>query len=81
MLQTHKKLRRTHPQTFLLNELELKAINKYCNKYQINNRSRFIRETVISEILKQFDKDYPRLFNLPKPKKLEPVQKTIAFPE
>jgi hypothetical protein len=81
MLQTQKKMRRTYPQTFLLNELELKAINKYCNKYKINNRSRFIRETVISEILKQFDKDYPRLFNLPEPRKVQPVQKTIVFPE
>ena len=48
---------------FLFNKLELEAFEKYCKKYKIKNKSKFIRETVITEILGQFDRDYPSLFD------------------
>jgi len=60
-LSNFKKLRRENPVTFLLNELELAALRKYCKKYHIN-RSRFMRETVIRAIIKRFEDDYPTLF-------------------
>ncbi len=60
-LLNFKKLRRENPVTFLLNELELAALRKYCKKYHIN-RSRFMRETVIRAIIKRFEDDYPTLF-------------------
>lgn len=60
--QSEQFLRRNKIQ-FNFNDLELKAFNKYCKKYKIKNRSKFIRETVITAVLEQFDKDYPTLFD------------------
>ena len=38
-------------------------IDSYLRKYKINNRSRWIRETLITFIIKKLDQDYPTLFN------------------
>jgi len=57
------KLKRKHTVQFLFNDLELQAFEKYCKKYRIKNKSKFIRETVMTEVLGQFDKDYPSLFD------------------
>ncbi len=57
------KLKRKHSMQFLFNDLELQAFEKYCKKYRIKNKSKFIRETVMTEILVRFDKDYPSLFD------------------
>lgn len=48
--------------SFMLNEEEYKLVCGYLNKYRIENRSRWYRETIISHILKALDKDYPTLF-------------------
>ncbi len=46
------------------NEKELKVIDKYCKKYNIENRSRFIREAVMKAIIEQMvEQDYPKLFD------------------
>ena len=58
-----KKLLRKNRQSFLFNDLEKDALDNYCKKYNIKNKSKFIRETIITNILQQFDNDYPRLFN------------------
>jgi hypothetical protein len=62
-MSSKEKLRRKHTVQFLFNDLELQAFEKYCKKYRIKNRSKFIRETVMTEVLGQFDKDYPSLFD------------------
>ena len=62
-----EKLRRTHRTTVLFNGREQEAINLYCKKYKIRNKSKFMREVIITEILKQFDKDYPTLFEFERP--------------
>lgn len=49
--------------TFCINEKEARVLDQFYEKYKIQNRSRFLRETVISAILKRFDEDYPTLFN------------------
>ena len=54
--------KRKHYVAMLLNDLEYEALNKYCKKYKVENRSKFIREAVITSILEKFDKDYPTLF-------------------
>ncbi len=56
------KFRRVFPVTVQLNELEMEALNKYCKKYKVKNRSKFIREALVTAILKKFDEDYPSLF-------------------
>lgn len=48
--------------TFSLNEPEYLAIQKYCSKYKIKNRARFLRESVMKVVLNRFSEDYPTLF-------------------
>ena len=55
-------LKRIHRKTILFNKREIQAIDHYCKKYKINNKSKFMREMIISSILKKFDEDYPSLF-------------------
>lgn len=62
-----QKLRRSHRTAILFNNREREAINLYCDKYQISNRSKFMREAIMTEILKRFDEDYPTLFEFEKP--------------
>ena len=58
-----EKLLRKHKLSFAFNDLEHKALENYCKKYKIENRSKFMREAIVTTILKQFDKDYPSLFD------------------
>jgi len=62
-----KDLLRKNRHSILFNNLEMKAIEAYCSKYKVENKSRFMRETIIIEILKKFDEDYPTLFDVEKP--------------
>ncbi|MEZ5070196.1 MAG: hypothetical protein R2751_04300 [Bacteroidales bacterium] len=62
-----EKLRRNCRSTILFNKRELDALNLYCDKYKIKNKSKFIRETIMTEVLKRFDEDYPTLFEFEKP--------------
>lgn len=54
---------RTHKYVFTLNDEENKALNRYIEKYNVQNRSRFIRETVMLAIIKKFEEDHPTLFD------------------
>lgn len=56
-------LKRTNRQSIMFNNRELSAINKYCRQYRVKNKSKFMRELIISSVLKKFDDDYPKLFN------------------
>jgi hypothetical protein len=47
------------------NNKEMNAINNYCKKYKIKNRSKFMREAIITEVLRKFDKNYPTLWDEP----------------
>ena len=61
----HKKdtdLLRVNKKTILLNNKELKVFENYCRKYHVNNRSKLMREAIITFILKKLDEDYPKLF-------------------
>jgi len=53
---------RKNKKSILFNNKELKAIDSYCEKYRIHNRSKFMREVIITSILKKLDEDYPTLF-------------------
>ena len=54
---------RKHRVSILLNDSEMRALDKYCNQYTVKNRSRLIRETLMRNILKRFDNDSPTLFD------------------
>lgn len=62
-----EKLLRSNRTTLLFNQREREAIDLYCQKYHITNKSKFMRETILTEILKKFDEDYPTLFEFEKP--------------
>ena len=38
-------------------------LDRYCERYGVQNRSRFVRETLMRAILKQMDRDNPTLFD------------------
>jgi len=61
--QDKQKLKRKHSISLLLNDYELQAFNKYCSKYKVKSKSKFMRETIVTAILKKFDSDYPTLFD------------------
>lgn len=63
VLKQRNKLVRIHRITFLLNDKEMDAVNRYVKRYRVQNKSRFYRETLIRAILKQFDEDAPTLFD------------------
>ncbi|HCY00156.1 MAG TPA: hypothetical protein DG754_08460 [Bacteroidales bacterium] len=56
------RLKRVHRKALLFNSLELEAIDIYCSRYKIKNRSKFLREAIIAKVLKQFEQDHPKLF-------------------
>lgn len=62
-INNREKLKRRHKIVFKLNDYESDALNRFCKRYKVENRSRFIRETVMQAILERFDEDYPSLFN------------------
>ena len=56
-------LKRTYKKSLLFNEPEMDAINNFCKKYKIENKSKFFRETIITTILKKIEQDHPTLFD------------------
>jgi hypothetical protein len=62
-----EKLLRSNRACLLFNHREKEAIDLYCQKYKIRNKSKFMRETILTEVLKRFDEDYPTLFEFEKP--------------
>lgn len=54
---------RTHRQVFTLNDEENKALNRYVEKYKVQNKSKFMRETVMLTIIRKMEEDHPRLFD------------------
>lgn len=61
----HKEpdLKRINSKVIKFNNKELTAIDVYCKKYRVGNKSQFMRETIISAVLKKFSDDYPSLWN------------------
>ncbi len=58
-----KKQPREYKISILLNESEIKTLDRFCEKYGVSNRSRLIRETLMRAILKRIDSDQPTLFD------------------
>lgn len=59
---SHRPSKRSHRHVFLLNDQEERALERYCRRYRVGNKSKFIREAVINTILRRFDEDHPTLF-------------------
>ena len=57
------KMNRSNKVTISLNDKEMRVLEQFYEKYKIEKRSRFLRETIMLAILKKFNEDYPKLFN------------------
>jgi len=53
---------RVHKVTFMMNDEEYNAVERYLQRYKISNKSRWYRETILSHVLKTLEEDYPTLF-------------------
>ncbi len=60
---TKRNSSRTHRQVFILNDDENKVLNRYLSKYKIQNKAKFIRETLMIAIIRKLEEDHPRLFD------------------
>lgn len=49
--------------TCLLSKEEKQVLDSYLRKYHITNRSRWMRETLMTFILQNLEMDYPTLFD------------------
>ena len=58
-----KKQSRTYRVSVMLNEREHHMLERFCERYNVPNRSRLIRETLMRAILKKIDNDQPTLFD------------------
>ena len=61
------RLKRTNRLTLMLNNREMRALNIYCNRYRIKNKSEFLRSTIMTSILKRFEDEHPTLWEEPDP--------------
>lgn len=46
----------------LMGEEEVQIVDRYLEKYQITNKARWLRETILSFIHQNMEEDYPTLF-------------------
>lgn len=63
ILASHRNSLRTHRQIFTLNDEENKALDRYIEKYKVQNKSKFIRETLLFAIIRKMEEDHPTLFD------------------
>lgn len=49
--------------TILLNEKEQRALERFCERYNVTNRSRLVRESLMRAILRKIESDEPTLFD------------------
>jgi len=71
-----EKLKRNNRLTIMLNNREMRALNIYCQRYRVKNKSRFLRETVMSAIVQKFNDEMPSLWEVNEPDLFSPEVKT-----
>ena len=54
---------RKHRKTISLNDSELAALEKYCQRYGVKNQTAMLRETIFRQIIDRFQTDYPTLWS------------------
>lgn len=65
--KTHQKSILQEPQrkermVCLLSSEEQRIVDRYLQRYKITNKSRWLRETILTFIHKNMEEDYPTLF-------------------
>ncbi|HJD76632.1 MAG TPA: hypothetical protein K8W04_11355, partial [Bacteroides reticulotermitis] len=57
-----ESVKRERRMSILLSEDEQQIIDRYLEKYKISNKSRWLRETVLTFVHQKMEEDYPTLF-------------------
>lgn len=55
--------RRTHPVAFMLNDQEWDCLNSYLRRFRVQNKSKFLRETVMHRVIDRLSEENPGLFD------------------
>lgn len=53
---------RRHRQVIYLNDSEMAAINRYCEKFRVGTKAVLYREAVMEKVLSELDDNHPTLF-------------------
>ena len=62
-LKKQKEARvRRHRQVNYLNDSEMAAIRRYCEKFRVGTKSVLFREAIMEKVLKELDDNHPTLF-------------------
>ena len=49
--------------SFMMNDDEYNAVERYLARYKITNKSNWYRSVILTHVLKMMEEDYPTLFN------------------
>lgn len=60
---TQKSLLRKNRVTFVLNDKELNALEAYCKRFRVKNKSRFVRAVLMSTVIERLEQSSPTLFD------------------
>lgn len=53
---------RRHRQVIYLNDSEMAAISRYCDKFRVGVKTVLFREAIMEKVLKELDDNHPTLF-------------------
>ncbi|OFY61459.1 MAG: hypothetical protein A2Y71_06370 [Bacteroidetes bacterium RBG_13_42_15] len=67
LVYKEEQLKRINRFSVMLNDREMRALEIYCRRYRISNKSEFFRETIMKAILKRFDDEHPSLWEESEP--------------
>ncbi|MDR3260589.1 MAG: hypothetical protein LBT78_02000 [Tannerella sp.] len=62
-LISQPKSTRKHRVSFLLNDEEYHAVERYLSKHSVSNKSKWYRSTVMTFIFKAMEEEHPTLFD------------------
>lgn len=53
---------RRHRQVIYLNDSEIAAINRYCERFRVDTKAVLYREAIMEKVLSELDDNHPTLF-------------------
>ena len=57
-----ESLVRRHRQVIYLNDNEMAAINRYCEKFRVGTKTVLFRKAIMEKVLSELDDNHPTLF-------------------
>ncbi len=62
MKKQKEALVRRHRQVIYLNDSEMAAIHRYCEKFRVGTKAVLFREAIMEKVLSELDDNHPTLF-------------------